>query len=83
MSATPRGLQAPMALAPDAAPGPGIRYDARQETNTFRSRGPSNSTSMIDCQVPSMSCPADTGMVREGPRIDDAMWDQAWDGSCA
>lgn len=42
-------------------------------TCTVRSRGPSSSISITDCHVPSTSFPADTGTVRDGPRIEEAM----------
>jgi hypothetical protein len=38
-------------------------------TITLRSRGPSNSTSMTTCQMPSASRPFWTGMVSLGPKI--------------
>lgn len=42
-------------------------------TYRVRSRGPSSSTSITDCHVPSTSFPADTGTVSDGPRIDEAI----------
>lgn len=42
-------------------------------TYTIRSRGPSSSTSITDCHVPSTSFPADTGTASDGPRIDEAI----------
>ena len=61
----------------------GAVQEGNKVTYTFRSRGPSNSTNITDCQVPSINVPADTGMVREGLKIEAAMCAQAWDGSCA